>query len=140
MLRWSARSTRPSTRGGEPTLIIARTDAAAIEGFEAAIERRRAYADAGADVLFVEAPRTREQLRAVATALSNRAPLLANMVEGGKTPILSGTELEALGFRLVIFPGGIVRALVRTAVDFYECWHATARRMPSGTVCSISKR
>jgi 2-methylisocitrate lyase-like PEP mutase family enzyme len=101
------------------TMIIARTDAAAIEGFESAIERAESYANAGADVLFVEAPRTREQLRAVATALSNRAPLLANMVEGGKTPVLSGTELEALGFRLVIFPGAIVRALVQTAVDFY---------------------
>jgi 2-methylisocitrate lyase-like PEP mutase family enzyme len=101
------------------TMIIARTDAAAIEGFESAIERAESYANAGADVLFVEAPRTREQLRAVATALSNRVPLLANMVEGGKTPILSGTELEALGFRLVIFPGAIVRALVQTAVDFY---------------------
>jgi 2-methylisocitrate lyase-like PEP mutase family enzyme len=101
------------------TLIIARTDAIAVEGFESAIQRAECYADAGADILFVEAPRTREQLSAVARALGARAPLLANMVEGGKTPILSGAELEALGFRLVIFPGAIVRALARAARDFY---------------------
>src|SRR5579871_349979 len=101
------------------TLIIARTDAIAVEGFESAMERAGCYADAGADILFVEAPRTREQLSAVAKALGSRAPLLANMVEGGKTPIFSGPELEALGFRLVIFPGAIVRALARAARDFY---------------------
>ena len=101
------------------TLIIARTDAVAVEGFASAIERAESYAEAGADILFIEAPRTREQLSAVAKALGNRAPLLANMVEGGHTPILSGSELEALGFRIVIFPGAIVRALARAAVDFY---------------------
>jgi 2-methylisocitrate lyase-like PEP mutase family enzyme len=106
-------------RGSDETLIIARTDAAAVEGFDAAIERAQAYSEAGADILFVEAPRTREQLGAVAKALGNRAPLLANMVEGGQTPILSGPELEALGFRLVIFPGAIVRALAHAARDFY---------------------
>ncbi len=107
-------------RRSEDTLIVARTDAAAVEGFEAAIARAEAYAEAGADVLFVEAPRTREQLGAVAKALGSRAPLLANMVEGGQTPILSGAELDALGFRLVIFPGAIVRALAHAAQDFYE--------------------
>ncbi len=101
------------------TLIIARTDAIAAEEFEPAIWRAECYADAGADILFVEAPRTREQLSAVAKALGARAPLLANMVEGGRTPILSAPELEALGFRLVIFPGAIVRALARAARDFY---------------------
>lgn len=106
-------------RRRDETIIVARTDAGAVEGFDAAIERARAYAEAGADILFVEAPRTREQLGAVAEALGNRAPLLANMVEGGQTPILSGSELEALGFRLVIFPGAIVRALAHAARDFY---------------------
>jgi 2-methylisocitrate lyase-like PEP mutase family enzyme len=105
-------------RDGE-TLIIARTDAVAVEGFDAAIERAWGYAEAGADILFVEAPRTRVQLGAVVRALGDRAPLMANMVEGGKTPVLSGSELETLGFRLVIFPGAIVRALARAARDFY---------------------
>jgi 2-methylisocitrate lyase-like PEP mutase family enzyme len=101
------------------TLVIARTDAVAVEGFERAIERARAYREAGADVLFVEAPRTHEQLRAVATALGGEAPLMANMVEGGRTPLTGAADLEALGFALVIFPGAVVRAVARAAQDFY---------------------
>jgi 2-methylisocitrate lyase-like PEP mutase family enzyme len=106
-------------RHDEETLIVARTDAVAIEGFDAAVERAHRYAEAGADLLFVEAPRTRDQLGAVVRALGNRAPLIANMVEGGQTPILSGPELAELGFRVVIFPGAIVRALAHAASDFY---------------------
>jgi 2-methylisocitrate lyase-like PEP mutase family enzyme len=106
-------------RPGPELLVIARTDAIAVEGYAAALERAEAYRQAGADMLFVEAPRTRDQLGAVAAALQGRAPLMANMVEGGQTPILSGPELEALGFALVIFPGAIVRALARAAQDFY---------------------
>jgi 2-methylisocitrate lyase-like PEP mutase family enzyme len=101
------------------TLIIGRTDAVAVEGFDRAIERASLYRDAGADILFVEAPRKRADLTRIVSALGTRAPLLANMVEGGKTPLLSATELDAIGFALVIFPGGIVRALARTASDYY---------------------
>ena len=101
------------------TLIIARTDAVAVEGFDRAMARAALYREAGADVLFVEAPRQRDELARVAKQLATSVPLLANMVEGGKTPILSANELEALGFALVIFPGGIVRALVKTAAEFY---------------------
>jgi 2-methylisocitrate lyase-like PEP mutase family enzyme len=107
-------------RRSPETLIIARTDAAAVEGFERAVERAVAYREAGADMLFVEAPKTRDDLGRMVTALGNRAPLLANMVEGGKTPPLSATELEAIGFALVIFPGGIVRALGRMAAEYYS--------------------
>ncbi|HEY8381844.1 MAG TPA: isocitrate lyase/PEP mutase family protein [Microvirga sp.] len=107
-------------RANEQTLIIARTDAVAVEGFEAAVERARLYAEAGADVLFVEAPKSRDQLSAVAGALGNVRPLVANMVEGGETPISSADDLGGLGFRIVIFPGGIVRALARTAQDYYR--------------------
>jgi 2-methylisocitrate lyase-like PEP mutase family enzyme len=106
-------------RRSDETLVIARTDALAVEGFEAAIERAQSYAEAGADILFVEAPRTREQLSLVAEALGPRAPLMANMVEGGQTPVLSGPDLQAIGFQLVIFPGAIVRALAHAAQDFY---------------------
>jgi 2-methylisocitrate lyase-like PEP mutase family enzyme len=106
-------------RRSRDTLIIARTDAIAVEGFERAIERALMYNDAGADVLFVEAPKTRDDLAGIAGALSGRAPLMANMVEGGKTPPLSAAELEAIGFALVIFPGGIVRAFGRLASDYY---------------------
>ncbi len=113
-------------RQSAATLILARTDAVAIEGLEAAVRRAHAYAEAGADALFVEAPRTREDLARVTAALGTARPLLANMVEGGKTPVLSAPELEAIGFRIVIFPGGIVRALARTARDYYASL-ATAR-------------
>ncbi len=106
------------TRASSDTLVIARTDAVAVEGFGRAIERAGRYREAGADVLFVEAPKTREELARVAQALPG-IPLLANMVEGGKTPPLPAAELEALGFALVIFPGGIVRALGRMAADYY---------------------
>src|SRR3989441_5962500 len=101
-------------RRSRETLVIARTDAVAVEGFERAIERAALYRDAGADVLFVEAPKTRAELGRIAPALGG-VPLMANMVEGGKTPPLPAAELEAMGFALVIFPGGLVRAFARTA-------------------------
>ena len=101
------------------TLVIARTDAIAVEGFDRAIERAIMYRETGADILFVEAPKTRDDLARMAAALNRQAPLMANMVEGGKTPPLSAAELEAIGFALVIFPGGIVRALGRTANEYY---------------------
>lgn len=106
-------------RASEDTLVVARTDAVAVEGFEAAIERAHAYAEAGADVLFVEAPRTREQLEGVVSALYGVAPLMANMVEGGQTPLTEARTLEEIGFSLVIFPGAIVRVLAKTAQAFY---------------------
>jgi 2-methylisocitrate lyase-like PEP mutase family enzyme len=106
-------------RRSRDTIIIARTDAIAVEGFDPAIERAIAYREAGADLLFVEAPKTREDLNRIVSALGKTAPLMANIVEGGKTPPLSAAELEAIGFALVIFPGGIVRALGRMASEYY---------------------
>jgi 2-methylisocitrate lyase-like PEP mutase family enzyme len=107
-------------RARADTLVIARTDALAVEGFEQTVERAERYAEAGADVLFVEAPRDEAQLAAVARNLRLRLPLMANMVEGGQTPILGKDKLQALGFSLVIFPGGIVRAVAKAAKAFYE--------------------
>jgi 2-methylisocitrate lyase-like PEP mutase family enzyme len=106
-------------RRSRETLIIARTDAIAVEGFDRAVERAVQYREAGADMLFVEAPKTRAELSRMVAALGNMAPLMANMVEGGKTPLLSAAELEVIGFALVIFPGGIVRALGRMASEYY---------------------
>jgi 2-methylisocitrate lyase-like PEP mutase family enzyme len=106
-------------RQSDKTLIIARTDAVAVEGFAAAQDRAQAFAEAGADVIFIEAPQDASQLAQVGKVLNGRLPLMANMVEGGRTPVLPASELEAMGFSLVIFPGGIVRALARAAQDFY---------------------
>ena len=106
-------------RGSEATLIVARTDAVAVEGLHPAIDRARRYAEAGADVLFVEAPQSREDLAEVGRALAGTVPLLANMVDGGETPPVPAAELDALGFKLVIFPGGIVRTLLRTMSEYY---------------------
>lgn len=112
------------------TLIIARTDAIAVEGFDAAIDRAEAYLEAGADVLFIEAPRSGAELKRVAETFRGRAPLLANMVEGGATPIRNASDLEALGFDIVIFPGGIVRALARAAQDYYRSLRANGSNSP----------
>jgi 2-methylisocitrate lyase-like PEP mutase family enzyme len=100
-------------------LIIARTDAVAVEGLDAAIERAMLYRDAGADVLFVEAPKAHDELAKIVSRIGGGIPLMANMVEGGKTPMLSASELQAIGFSLVIFPGGIVRALAKAVQDYY---------------------
>jgi 2-methylisocitrate lyase-like PEP mutase family enzyme len=107
-------------RGTRDTLIIARTDAAAVEGFTAALERAERYLEAGADVLFVEAPRSIEDMQAANARFKGRALLLANMVEGGKTPLLPARELEALGFSIVIFAAGLVRAFAFMAREYFS--------------------
>ncbi len=121
-------------RVSSATLIIARTDAVAVEGFDRALARSEFYREAGADVLFVEAPRQREELTRVNARLGKGAfksvPLMVNMVEGGKTPMLPAAELESLGFALVIFPGAIVRALAKAAEDFYGSLKAHSSTEP----------
>jgi 2-methylisocitrate lyase-like PEP mutase family enzyme len=88
-------------RVSEDLLIIARTDALAVEGFESAIERAQRYIDAGADVTFVEAPESAELMRNIPQRLS--APQVVNVVVGGKTPVLGQKELAAMGFALVLY-------------------------------------
>src|SRR6185312_10489128 len=105
-------------RTSSETVIIARTDAVAVEGFERALARAALYREAGADMLFIEAPRQRDELGRIGT-LGKATPLMANMVEGGKTPMLAASELETLGFAFAIFPGAIVRALAKAAEEFY---------------------
>jgi len=106
-------------RRSAETLIVARTDAVAVEGFEPALARAERYHKAGADVLFVEALRSADEMRAATARLASRAPLLANMVEGGKTPVLPAQALEALGFSIVIFPGGLARAVAFAAREYF---------------------
>ena len=97
-------------RNSDETLIMARTDAIAVEGFEAALERAELYVEAGADVLFVEAPRDVAEMVKIISRFWQRLPLLANMVEGGKTPLLDRAQLQDIGYKIAIFPGGLVRA------------------------------
>ena len=110
-------------RTSSDTLILARTDALAVEGPEAAFERAERYLACGVDALFIEALRTPEQMDAACRRFGARIPLLANMVEGGKTPVQSAAELQARGFRIVIFPGGTVRAVAHTLQGYYASLH-----------------
>ncbi|MDR7409418.1 MAG: oxaloacetate decarboxylase [Armatimonadota bacterium] len=105
-------------RRDESLVLIARTDARSVEGLEAALERAHRYREAGADVLFVEAPLSRDELARIAQELP--PPVMVNMVEGGRTPLLAAAELEALGFRLVIFPGAAVRAAAFAVTQLVE--------------------
>ncbi len=106
-------------RASDATLVVARTDAVAVEGLEPALERAERYLAAGADVLFIEALRSTGQMQAALGRFAGRAPLLANMVEGGKTPVLPAARLEALGYSIVIFPGGLARALGHAAQEYF---------------------
>jgi len=117
-------------RTSSETLIIARTDAIAVEGFSAAVDRAEAFLEAGADVLFIEAPQDREQMQAMSKYFAGRIPLLANMVEGGETPITGAEDLQSLGFSIAIFPGGIVRALAKTAQEYYRSLYTNGSNQP----------
>ena len=107
-------------RKSEDMLIIARTDARAVEGLDVAMERAAAYQEAGADILFIEAPQSLDEMKSLANEFSAKTPLLANMVEGGKTPIQSANELMAIGYKIAIFPGGAVRAILHHLESYYD--------------------
>jgi carboxyvinyl-carboxyphosphonate phosphorylmutase len=112
-------------------LIIARTDARAVEGFDAALRRARAYREAGADILFFEAPQSEEEVAQVARALPD-VPLLFNWAEGGKTPPIPLARLKELGYRIVIFPIGALLAAataVRALADDLKA-NGTPSRLP----------
>ncbi len=111
-------------------MIIARTDAIAVEGFDAALERADRYREAGADILFVEAPNA-AQLPVLAPRL--KAPLLYNMATSGKTPFLSKTQIEELGFKLVIYPNWVMLASIR-AVS-----HVLQTLKESGSIASLAE-
>ena len=106
-------------RHSPDTLIMARTDALAVEGWDAAMTRAEAYLACGVDALFIEALRDPSQLKFAGALFGGRIPLLANMVEGGKTPITPVPELQSYGFKIVIFPGGTVRAVVKQLQGYY---------------------
>ncbi|MEO5336808.1 MAG: oxaloacetate decarboxylase [Magnetospirillum sp. WYHS-4] len=115
-------------RGDSGLVIVARTDSRAVHGLDDAIARGRLYAEAGADVIFVEAPQSRDELVRVAESLKG-IPLLANMVEGGRTPTLPAAELEGLGFRLGVFP---LSGLFSAAAALERCYRHLAVHGTSG--------
>ena len=104
-------------------LVIARTDARTTLGLDEALRRAEAYAKAGADVLFVESPESEEEMRTIGRAFD--LPLVANMVEKGRTPVLSREELQALGFRLAIFPVTALLAALRAMSGVYAHFRDT---------------
>jgi 2-methylisocitrate lyase-like PEP mutase family enzyme len=105
------------------TLVLARTDAVAVDGLDAALDRAEAYLACGVDALFIEALLSPEQMDTACRRFGDRVPLLANMVEGGKTPVQSAEELGRRGFRVVIFPGGTARAVAHTLAGYYASLH-----------------
>ncbi len=121
-------------RRSDQTLVLARTDAVAVEGFDAAMERAERYLEAGVDALFIEAVRTPEQMDAACARFARRIPMLANMVEGGKTPVQSAAELGERGYRIVIFPGGTARSVAHTLQRYYGQLHA------DGTTAAMKDR
>lgn len=110
-------------RHSEQFVIIARTDARAVEGMEGALERASLYREAGADVLFVEAPKSEEEVAAVAEAFPE-VPLLFNWLEGGETPPVPLERLKELGFRLIIFPLSTMLAATRSIREALAKIHA----------------
>jgi 2-methylisocitrate lyase-like PEP mutase family enzyme len=113
-------------------LIIARTDARGQSGLEEAIRRGRLYAEAGVDLVFIEAPRSREEIEEIARSIPG--PLLINMFEGGQTPLIPAAELAELGYRLVIVPSDLQRA----AIHGMQLAAATLRR--DGSSAAIGDR
>lgn len=100
-------------------LIMARTDARDVEGLDSALVRARAYAEAGADSLFVESPKTRDELAQIAETLADlHLPLKANMAEGGSTPLLSAQELMSLGYKFAHFPGACQKVAMKATAEF----------------------
>lgn len=104
-------------------LIVARTDAQQTEGFDSAVARARAYAKAGADLIFVEAPRTLQELELLPKLID--APLIANMVEGGKTPLVSASDLGAMGYRVALFANTALRVSVKATRSAMHLLHST---------------
>jgi carboxyvinyl-carboxyphosphonate phosphorylmutase len=116
-------------RHSEDFVIIGRTDARAVEGLDGALERARRYREAGADVLFVEAPQSEEESAAVAEAFPD-VPLLFNWVESGKTPPVELERLKELGFRLIIFPVSTLLAATRSVSEALDRIHAQGSPIP----------
>jgi len=117
------------SRASRDFLIIARTDARTAHGLDEALRRAEAYAKAGADILFVESPESVEEMRAIGQRFD--LPLVANMVEKGRTPVLTRSELESIGYRIAIFPVTALLASVKAMSQVYA--HVKATGSSQGT-------
>lgn len=117
-------------RNSSNTLILARTDAVAVEGVEAALERAQAYLECGVDALFIEALRSQEDMQRACDRFAHRVPLLANMIEGGLTPVKSASQLGEIGFRIVIFPGGTARWVAAGLQTYFQSLKAHETTSP----------
>lgn len=126
-------------RQDDDLVLVARTDARSVEGIEEAVRRARAYHRAGADVIFVEAPRTLEELTQVGHELSD-VPLLVNVVEGGKTPHLSAEEYAALGFRIILHANFLLRAALAAGRDALAHLHTTGDTRTYDAIASWEER
>jgi methylisocitrate lyase len=115
------------------TVIIARTDSRAVLGLEEAIRRGRQYFDAGADALFIEAPQNESELAAIGKAFPGKV-LLANMIEGGKTPILTPEQLQSLGYKVVFWPCTALYAVLKSLEEVFSELHR------SGTTAGVGDR
>jgi 2-methylisocitrate lyase-like PEP mutase family enzyme len=107
------------------TLVIARTDARSVEGFEATLDRAHLYVEAGADLLFVEGPQTREEMEILSSRFSDTLPLVHNLVEGGVTPLHSANELTALGYAIALHPLLMLHGFIRQAPALLAHLHST---------------
>ena len=126
-------------RSGEAVLIVARTDALAVEGFQAAIERAERYIEAGADVTFVEAPVNVEEIRDIPERL--RVPQVVNVVVGGKTPVLGQEELARMGYGLVLYANVALQGAIAGMQRALKQLQATGRMDPgSDTVATFAER
>jgi 2,3-dimethylmalate lyase len=117
-------------RHDDDFVIVARTDARTQHGLAEALARGRAYVEAGADVVFIESPESADELRAVTAAFPG-TPAVANMVEGGRTPVLSAAELQALGFALAIYPVGPLFAAAHAMAAYLDDLRGGAATRPA---------
>ena len=114
-------------RGSSDLVVVARTDAIATEGLDEALRRARAFHEAGADALFVEGPRSREELVEIGRSLPGVK--VANMVEGGRTPLQTAADLRAMGFRLAIYANVVLRTSIKAVQASLEHLHTTGDTM-----------
>ena len=107
-------------RQNSATVLIARTDALGVNGFDNAIERAERYLEAGADALFIEAPASLEQMQQISRQFSHRVPLVHNLVEGGKSPVKCAAELEGLGYRIALYPAALLHRFTPQAQELLD--------------------